>query len=225
MRPTLAFDVYGTLFNTQGVYSHLSNLMNEKAKPFMDTWRQKQLEYSFRRALMEQYEDFATCTRDALNYCAQRYSVSLTEQQQQLLMDSYKRLPAFKDAKAALKVLKAEGYPLYAFSNGSQAAVTELLNNAQLLDFFDGVVSVEATQRFKPHPKVYAHFNEQSNSKAAQSWLISGNSFDVLGALNAGMKAAWVQRNSLDLFDSWGARPTAIIHQLTELRDAVVQHK
>lgn len=221
MLPTLAFDVYGTLINTQGVYQELKDLLAEQVKPFMDTWRQKQLEYSFRRALMGQYQDFATCTRDALRYTAQYYGIELPEQHMQLLMDSYKHLPAFEDVQEALKALRADNYPLYAFSNGSQAALMELLDNAQLLEYFDGVISVEATRLFKPHPRVYAHFNEQSSSRAAQSWLISGNSFDVLGALNAGMQAAWVQRDPLQQLDTWGPRPQAIIHNLTELREAL----
>jgi 2-haloacid dehalogenase len=46
MKQTLAFDVYGTLINTSGVFNSLELLIGEKAKPFMDTWRNKQLEYS-----------------------------------------------------------------------------------------------------------------------------------------------------------------------------------
>lgn len=45
---TLAFDVYGTLINTHGVVSALEELVGDKAKTFSSTWRDKQLEYSFR---------------------------------------------------------------------------------------------------------------------------------------------------------------------------------
>ena len=49
MATTLAFDVYGTLINTHGVVSLLENMVGDNAHAFSTTWREKQLEYSFRR--------------------------------------------------------------------------------------------------------------------------------------------------------------------------------
>lgn len=49
MKYTLALDVYGTLINTSGVFNSLEKMMGDKAKRFMDTWRNRQLEYSFRQ--------------------------------------------------------------------------------------------------------------------------------------------------------------------------------
>ena len=52
MATTLAFDVYGTLINTHGVLSLLDDMIGDNAQAFSNTWREKQLEYSFRRGLM-----------------------------------------------------------------------------------------------------------------------------------------------------------------------------
>ena len=68
MQPTLAFDVYGTLIDTNGVVVTLEKFMGESATNFSQTWRNKQLEYSFRRSLMQNYEPFAVCTNQALDY-------------------------------------------------------------------------------------------------------------------------------------------------------------
>ena len=62
MSVTLAFDVYGTLIDTHGIISILHELIGDKAKDFSKTWRAKQLEYSFRRGLMQNYENFSVCT-------------------------------------------------------------------------------------------------------------------------------------------------------------------
>ena len=51
---TLAFDVYGTLIDTQGVTVILEQFLGDRAFEFSRTWREKQLEYSFRRGLMQQ---------------------------------------------------------------------------------------------------------------------------------------------------------------------------
>ena len=65
---TLAFDVYGTLIDTSGVFEFLHKLIGDKAELFMNTWRDKQLEYSFRRSAMDRYVDFSVCTQAGLVY-------------------------------------------------------------------------------------------------------------------------------------------------------------
>ena len=62
---TIAFDVYGTLIDTDCVVSQLREWIGSQADVFSKTWRSKQLEYSFRRGLMRRYENFAVCTRQA----------------------------------------------------------------------------------------------------------------------------------------------------------------
>ena len=48
MAVILAFDVYGTLISTHGVTA-LREVVGEKADELSRNWREKQLEYSFRR--------------------------------------------------------------------------------------------------------------------------------------------------------------------------------
>jgi 2-haloacid dehalogenase len=72
-------------------------------------------------------------------------------------------------------------------------------------------------QSFKPDPMVYEHFLQRSGAQANEAWLISSNPFDVIGAINVGMQAAWVKRSPAALFDTWGIQPTATVSGLTEL--------
>jgi len=66
---TLAFDVYGTLINTYGMIDLLQRYIGEeRALPFAMQWRDKQLEYSFRRSMTNCYEPFYTCTSNALDW-------------------------------------------------------------------------------------------------------------------------------------------------------------
>ena len=120
---TIAFDVYGTLIDTEGVVSQLREWIGSQAETFSKAWRSKQLEYSFRRGLMRQYENFAVCTRQALEYCCADYEVSLSSEKKDELLQSYRSLPAFADIEESLGALKAEGHLLFAFSNGSAEAV------------------------------------------------------------------------------------------------------
>jgi len=221
MPTTLAFDVYGTLIDTNGVVTVLEALVGAKAVVFSQTWRDKQLEYSFRRGLMQNYQTFAVCTSQALDYTCAFYKVSLTEEQKAGLLSIYRVLPAFNDVKDGLTRLKADGFSLYAFSNGAADALEMLLNNAGIRDLFLGVISVDDIKSFKPNPGVYSHFLRQSKSTGGSAWLISSNPFDVIGAISAGMNAAWVKRSPEAIFDPWGINPTITVNNLWELGDKI----
>ncbi|RUO73268.1 haloacid dehalogenase type II [Idiomarina ramblicola] len=219
---TLAFDVYGTLIDTQGVVSLLSSYLDdEKALKFSNRWRDKQLEYSFRRGLMQQYQDFSTCTKDALTFTNNEYGSALNEEQQEKLLELYRSLPAFDDAKSALSKLNLAGVQCFAFSNGSPDAVAGLLAQAELTSYFKDMVSCNDIKSFKPSPQVYQHFLNRSGGKAESTWLVSSNSFDIIGAHAAGWKTAWVKRSRDAQFDPWGIEPTITISSLSQLHENI----
>ncbi len=221
MSITLAFDIYGTLIDTHGVKTLLGTMIGEHAGEFSNMWREKQLEYSFRRGLMQNYRDFSVCTRDALEYCCRRLGYDLSSEQKHALMQEYRMLPAFPDVGPCLASLTEQDYRIFAFSNGSADAVTGLLEHAQIDRYFHGVVSVDELKSFKPNPAVYAHFLRSSGATGAQAWLVSSNPFDVIGAVSAGMSAAWVRRSADAVFDQWGIEPTITINSLTELGSGI----
>ena len=218
---TLAFDVYGTLIDTSGVIVELKKHIGDKAPEFSRIWREKQLEYSFRRGLMQNYENFPVCTRDAFDYASSFLRVSLQRQAREEIMNAYKTLPAFGDVKAGLIRAKERGFRMFAFSNGIADAVELLLTTAGVRELFIGVVSVDEIKSFKPSPAVYSYFLRRSGAVGANAWLISSNPFDVIGAISSGMRAAWVRRSPKALFDPWGIEPTITLSSLSDLADKI----
>jgi 2-haloacid dehalogenase len=221
MTIAIAFDIYGTLINTHGVVDELERHLGERARLFSSLWRDKQLEYSFRRGLMRRYESFSVCTRQALDYTDSLLQTDLDETVKQKLMQIYAELPAFADVADSLQVLAAEGWRLFAFSNGTEAAVNGLLRHAQIDQYFEGVVSVDGLQTFKPNPLVYHHFIEIAATDAENCWLVSSNPFDVIGAISAGMKAAWLRRSKAVVFDPWNIEPTRQVTSLDQLKASI----
>lgn len=217
MITTYAFDVYGTLINTDGVLTQLRSTIGEQAAAISATWRSKQLEYSFRRGLMQQYVPFPQVTAEALDYALALHDVQLTDMARDNILAAYSTLPAFPDAVTALQRLGESRQKIYAFSNGPQFVVTALLRQAGLLPYFAGVVSVEATQTFKPSPRVYQHFARTTQTAIEQCALVSGNTFDVLGAQAAGMRGIWVRRDPDTVFDPWERGADQVVESLEEL--------
>ena len=221
MAITLAFDVYGTLINTHGVIVALKKHVGEKAAEFSHTWREKQLEYSFRRGLMQNYENFAICTSNALDYTCSFFKVPISQNYKEELLEAYKVLPAFEDAKAGLARAKKSGFRMFAFSNGTANAVETLLTHAGIRDYFIDVVSVDEMKSYKPNPGVYSHFLRKAGALGSDAWLVSSNPFDVIGAISSGMRAAWVKRSQEAIFDPWGIEPTLTISSLLNLSEQI----
>lgn len=221
MPKTIAFDVYGTLIDTAGIVTALEKQIGEQSGAFSDLWRSKQLEYSFRRGLMQNYQDFSVCTRHALDFCCETFQVELSRAERNRLLEAYRYLQAFEDARQGLERLKASGYRLYAFSNGKPDDVRNLLQHAGIDRSLQGVVSTDEIKSFKPNPAVYAHFLRQSGACGADAWLVSGNPFDVIGAISAGLRGAWVKRSPQAVFDPWEIQPTLTIGSVVELCEAL----
>ena len=224
MTITLAFDVYGTLIDTHGVVSALEKHAGTKASEFSRMWREKQLEYSFRRGLMQNYENFDVCTSNALDYTNAYFKLTLGEQDKANLLAVYKVLPTFADVEGGLAQARKAGLRMFAFSNGSADAVEALLVNAGIRGYFLGVVSVDEMKSYKPNPAVYSHFLRKAGAVGADAWLISSNPFDVIGAISSGMRAAWIRRSPDAIFDPWGIEPTLTANSLANIAELIRQN-
>ncbi|MGA1846972.1 haloacid dehalogenase type II [Deferribacter abyssi] len=215
----LSFDVYGTLIDTKGVFDEIVSIVKDEklALHVTDLWRQKQLEYSFRRALMQNYVDFSVCTKQALEYVNNYFNLNISEDEMKILLEKYKNLPPFDDVISSLNELMNLEVKMYAFSNGKPEDLNILLNNAGIIDYFEGIISVDDIKSFKPNPAVYAHFLRSSKAEREKAFMISANPFDVIGAISAGMSAIWVNRGKKIIFDPWELKPTFTINSLREL--------
>ncbi len=216
----LAFDVYGTLVDPMGMSDLLRQEAGDQAESVAALWREKQLEFSFRKGLMKAYEDFGVCTRQALRYAMATRKLELSQEREDELMAAYLALPAFDDSLPALQVLKGK-YPLFAFSNGSYPALEKVLGHNNLLEQFDGLVSVDDIKSFKPDPAVYTYARRATGAWDQPLCLVSSNAWDVIGARAAGLQAIWVQRDSDKVFEDWGIEPSAIISSLSALPETL----
>ena len=213
----LGFDVYGTLVDPLAMAEPLRALVGEQADRFAVLWRSKQLEYSFRRGLMRRYVDFDACTRQALRYTQQTLRCELPESDRDRLLEAYLYLPLFPEVTASLTALKAQGHRLVAFSNGVEASIRALLANAGVLPLLEDVVSVDDLRTFKPDPAVYEYLAKRTGRAPAETWLVSSNAWDVIGAKAAGLRAAWVKRQPDAVFDPWDVEPDVVVSGLDEL--------
>jgi HAD superfamily hydrolase (TIGR01493 family) len=112
------FDAYGTLFDVHSVIEAGRAITDDPATLSV-AWRQKQLEYTWLRALMGAYVDFWAVTEAALRHTLRRLGLTPSAAQVRRLMDAYLSLACFPEVPAALERLA--GRPRAVLSNGSPA--------------------------------------------------------------------------------------------------------
>jgi 2-haloacid dehalogenase len=221
MPRAIGFDVYGTLVDPLEMNEHLRPLVGERADRFSELWREKQIEYAFRRGLMRRYENFGVCTRQALDFAARALEADLPEADREILIAEYQNLRPFPDVIPGMEALRDEGHELVAFSNGVEATARALLERAGVLGLLDGVVSVDDLGTYKPDPEVYGYLAQRLGRPAGEVLLVSSNPWDVIGAKSAGLMAAWLKRKPDAVFDPWGIEPDLVVSDLEGLARAL----
>jgi 2-haloacid dehalogenase len=216
----LAFDMYGTLVDPADISRRLERYLPEQAQRLAEVWRRKQLEYTFRLAAMERYQDFEQVTRRALDYALATVGRELAPEQKDDLIERYNDLERFADVEPGLERLKEAGHAMIVFSNGAPHMLEALMDSAELRPYFQGFVSVDEVKTYKPAPETYRHAARRLGRPIGEVRLVSSNPFDDIGAEAAGMKSAWVDRSG-GLFDTLGPTPEIVVGTLTELADAL----
>ena len=220
MPHALGFDVYGTLVDVHALVEQLRTFAGDQAQHLSELWRQKQVEYAFRRGLMRNYQDFGVCTAQALTFALRSLKINLPEADELRMLSQYLNLPPYADVISGLETLKANGHRVVAFSNGTEKTVRSVLDNAGILPLFSEVISVDDLRTFKPDPRVYEYLAERLGRDKGSVWLVSANAWDVIGAKSAGLKAAWIRRKEDAVFDPWEIEPDVVVHDLVELGKA-----
>ncbi len=207
------FDAYGTLFDVHSVVEAGREITSDPAA-LSTTWRQKQLEYTWLRALMGTYADFWVVTEAALRYSIRRLGLGATEAQVRRLMDAYLSLACFPEVKAALGRLA--GRPRAVLSNGSPAMLAAAVTATGLTALLEHVISVDRVKTYKPSPLVYALGPQTLGIAAGELLFVSSNGWDVAGAKSFGFQVAWCNRTGAPE-EELGVSPDLVVGSLDKL--------
>ncbi len=209
----LVFDLYGTLVDVRSLEAACAQ---ETADPaaFLGVWRQKQLEYSWLRALMGRYEDFWAVTAAALDYTAERCAPDLDDAARARLLHAWRAVQPFPEVPAALDQLGPRR--LVVLSNGSPRMLEEVLRGSGLRSRFAHVLSVDEVGTYKPAPAVYGLAEARLGVPRDHILFVSSNGWDAAGASAYGLRAAWVNRLGAPL-ERLGVRPALVVRDLDEL--------
>jgi 2-haloacid dehalogenase len=190
----VVFDAYGTLFDVHSVASLAEQLFPGKGDALSQLWRQKQLEYSWLRAMSGRYKPFWDVTRDALRFAATRLALRLAPELEGRLMNQYASLSAFPENLEALRALKAAGLPLGILSNGNREMIEVSVRSAGMTGLFEHLLSSQDVETFKTSEPIYALAPSAFRCRAREILFVSSNCWDAIGARWYGYTSFWVNR-------------------------------
>ncbi|MDE2580165.1 MAG: haloacid dehalogenase type II [Rhodospirillales bacterium] len=187
------FDAYGTVFDFASAATRCTEIPEEKRTALTNLWRDKQLQYTWLRSLQDRYADFWQVTGEALDFTLDSLGIA-TPALRDRLMDLYLTLSAFPEVPDTLRRLKEAGFVTAILSNGSPAMLDSAVRGAGLQNLLDAVLSADAVQVFKTHPRVYDYALQRLGVRAEQVSFQSSNAWDAFAASAYGMRVVWCNR-------------------------------
>ncbi|WP_135503834.1 haloacid dehalogenase type II [Roseovarius aestuariivivens] len=218
---TCIFDAYGTLFDVAAAARTAAaepgrETFADHWPAIAETWRRKQLEYTWLRAITGDHTDFWQVTQDGLDYALEAEGLDGDADLRERLLQLYWELEAYPEVPEVLRTLKDRGLNTAILSNGSRDMLKGAVDSAGIGDLLDDVLSVDSVGIFKPADLVYDLVIQRFGGAKADVLFVSSNGWDVGSAAGYGFTTAWVNRAGLPV-DRLAARPLHILPDLTRI--------
>ncbi|MCL5115555.1 MAG: haloacid dehalogenase type II [Firmicutes bacterium] len=168
----------------------------------------------------DRYQPFSEVTRDALLYALKASGLTATEAEQQRLLEAWYHPVPFPDVRPLLQGLQAERRVI--LSNGDSTMLQMGLMHSGLDVLVDGVLNVDQSGRFKPHPDAYQLVIDRFGVDRDEVVFVSSNGWDVAGAAHFGFRVIWVNRGGAPL-EQLSVKPWKMVSSLSEIAPAATE--
>jgi putative hydrolase of the HAD superfamily len=115
-----------------------------------------------------------------------------------------------------LKHLREKNYVLHLITNGFEKTQWRKLDNSNLGQYFEEVITSEKSNSVKPNKEIFEYALNVAGAKLKESIMIGDNlDADIKGAMNIGMDSIFVNHLKVET----DVKPTYVIYHLQELED------
>ena len=215
------FDAYGTLFDVAAAARIAAAEPGREAfaakwPAIAQTWRLKQLQYTWLRAVADAHADFWDVTKDGLDFALEAEGLDGDADLRERLLALYWELQAYPEVPAMLSTLKDAGFATAILSNGSPDMLAGAVKSAGVGETLDDVLSVQSVGVFKPHRSVYDLVGQRFGTAPDEVLFVSSNGWDAAAASGYGFYTTWVNRAG-EPVDRLPWKPAEILTDLTTI--------
>jgi 2-haloacid dehalogenase len=217
------FDAYGTLFDVAAAARIAATEpgragLADRWAGIADTWRRKQLQYSWLRTITGNHADFWTVTEDGLDFALEAAGLAGDAGLRARLLALYWELKAYPEVTSVLGELKSTGFHTAILSNGARGMLDGAVTSAGIGHVLDAVLSVEEVGVFKPDRRVYDLVGRRFGTRPSEVLFVSSNGWDAAAAAGYGFVSVFVNRQG-DPIDRLPWQPAHVMEDLTAVPD------
>ena len=186
----VAFDVIETMFSLENVRTRM---VDSGLPPHvLELWFARMVRDGFALTTGGTYQPFPVVARSALESVLAQHGLDASNAP--AILEGFSELDAHPDVEPALDLLAEAGIRIVTLSNGGAETTSTLLDRAGFASRFEQVLSVDAVQRWKPHPAPYQYAADMVGVDPGRLTLIAVHSWDIFGAKQAGLTTGWASR-------------------------------
>jgi 2-haloacid dehalogenase len=190
------FDLFETCLQLEGLRPRFTALGRPGTD--LELFFARLLQQGMAMTLAGEAPPFRTVATDMLRRTSGR---DLTDEQVASVLDGFRELPLHDDVRDAMTLLRDAGVPAYGFTHGSAATASAALEHGGVRDLLVDVFSSEEIHAFKPPRRVYDFAVQQVAGatgdgavEPARTALVAVHSWDVHGAMSAGLLGGFCER-------------------------------
>ncbi len=216
----IIFDINETLLDLSPLRKKVNSLLDSN-KGFL-LWFEMLLHHSLVANEIADYKDFITIGGATLEMAARVLETELDRGDKEKVASLFQKLPPHPDVEKGLQKLQAAGLRLATLTNATTATLTSQLAFAGLDDYFELSLSVDIIKKYKPSLETYRWAAAKMGVAPEQVIFVAAHGWDVAGAMQAGMQAAYIQRKGQSLYPLAPA-PAFVEKDLVRVADSILK--
>jgi len=216
----ILFDMNETLLDMSPLKKKINSLLDSRRG--FRIWFGLLLQYSLVDNCTKQYHDFSAIADATIDMAAKALRTHIEEKEKKEALALMKQLPAHPDVKKGLKIFKEAGYRLATLTNSPMSTLSAQLKFAGLTHFFEAALSIDAVRKYKPDPETYQYAAGALGVDLSDIVMVAAHGWDITGAIQAGMKSAFVERKGQSLYPL-AVKPDYIGKDLADIAKAIIK--
>jgi len=213
----VSFDSYSTLVKVESAADVLAQYVSNPER-LARRWHERAAVYGIIGNDIGVYRNYTELHRDALNHLLEERDIDVSAGELDELNSVYHHLQPYADVNTGLQELVEEDYRIGIISNGNPEMLDSLVETVDIASFVTATVSADEIERYKPAAELYQHAADRFDTAPGAVAHVSNGYFDVLGAMNAGMKGVWLNRHGRRP-QQFGPEPHATVGSMDEVTE------
>ena len=221
--PLIVFDVNETLLDLGTMEPTFQRIFGDKSA--MRLWFANLILYSAALTVAGVYVAFTDIGAAVMKMLADTRGIKINDNDRKELADKFSTMPPHAEVPAAMRKLRAAGFRLFCLTDNLLEVQTRQLTHGGIVDLFERRFSADGIKHHKPSGKAYAYVENELGVEPSQLCLIACHTWDTLGAVAAGWKAALIKRVGNDVLGV-GPQPQVVGADLDDVADQLIaQHQ